>query len=172
MIRSLVAIGAAMQLVAPQFQPRDAAVMELRCLGFKHDLDPYTIVAVVERESQWDAGARGKKGEVGLGQLMPTNYMDCADGDLFAVPCRRKVELLLDWRENLKATAALMAATRTYCQVAVRSSLAVHWLQEYQGYAGTCGHRKDARGRWVALPIPGGTMRVLERRRELARRFP
>lgn len=170
MIRTLKAISLALHFVAPHFQPHRAAVIELLKLGAQHDIDPFTIIAVVERESGWDPQVIGKLGEVGLGQVMPKNYVPCSE-DRFSPECLVIIEQLQDWRFNLNETAALMEAHRVYCGLAVRSWLAVFWLQEYQGYAGTCGFRKDRRGRWSNVPVPSGTLQVLARRRELARRF-
>lgn len=166
MTRSVAFLTAVLKLVAPSFEPRDEAAAELRELAKKHQLDPLTIVAVVERESGWDPRAIGKLGEVGLGQVMPSNNLTCrTDG----AACQEHKAALLDWRINLRETARLMAAHRAYCERVVGSSLAIYWLQEYQGVAGTCGHVRRL-GRWEPKPVPKGVYAVLDRRRELARR--
>ena len=170
MSRTLAAIQLALQLVAPHFQPRAQAAVELRYLGEEFSIDPFTMIAVGERESGWDSRVVGKLGEVGIGQVMPSNFPSCRDdpnGDV----CTGLRQYLHEWQFNLGMAMGLMSIQRDYCKAVVGSSLAIYWLQEYQGYAGTCGHRKDKRGRWRALPVPKGTLQVLARRRELARRF-
>ncbi len=169
MIRSLASILAALHAVAPGFQPKAELATELRELGATHDLDPFTLMAVGERESRWRTDVIGKLGEVGPMQIMPVNFASCRE-DRAGDECEATLRVMSDWRRNLGFAAGLMQIQRDYCKRVVGSALAVHWLQEYQGYAGTCGHRK-VRGRWVALPVPKGTSQVLERRRDLARRF-
>jgi hypothetical protein len=169
-MRTLHAIMAALQLAAPDFHAKLEAARHFQQLERAHAVDAFTVVAVGERESGWRLGLVGKLGELGPMQVMPSNYPSCrAEPDGHA--CKHIKQQLADWRWNTREAVELMAYQRAYCKRVVGSALAVHWLQEYQGYAGTCGHRKDKAGRWRALPVPKGTRDVLARRRELARRF-
>ena len=44
----------------------------------RHTVNPYLVAAVIEAESDWDAGARSCAGAIGLMQLMPTTARDLA----------------------------------------------------------------------------------------------
>lgn len=169
MSRTIATIQLALQLATPQLQPRAQVAAELSRLEREHQVDSLTIVAVIERESGGKADAVGKAGEIGLGQIMPSNFPSCRE-DPQGADCAGIKRLMLDWRMNLGMTAGLMEIMRTYCRNTVGSALAIYWLQEYQGHRGTCGHVKR-KGRWVALPVPKGVTAVMKRRRELARRF-
>lgn len=54
----------------------------------RHEVSPYLIAAVIEAESDWDAGARSAVGAEGLMQVMPSTAEELAsrgmvDGDRF-----------------------------------------------------------------------------------------
>jgi hypothetical protein len=174
MIRSLAAILAALEFVAPEFEPAREASAHVRALAIQHDLDPFTIVAVVRHESGWQPGAvNPRTGATGLGQILPNNYKPCRENPEGA-ECTAVKSNLLDWKYNLSETALMLARWRDYCGDKVGSRLAIHWLPGYQGFdlqrRTTCGHRKR-RNRWVAVTIPKFTETVLARRRELEKRF-
>jgi soluble lytic murein transglycosylase len=44
---------------------------EIMAVAQKHGLSPFLVKAVVWRESRFDPNARGRKGEIGLMQIMP-----------------------------------------------------------------------------------------------------
>jgi len=175
MIRAVSAIVAALEFVAPKFQHKAEASVHLQALAIEHDLDPFTIIAVVRNESGWQSGAINKRtGARGLGQIMPTNYRKCVDAP-DGPECERIKADLLGWKHNLSETARTMATWRRYCNRRVGSELAIHWLPGYQGLdmrrGAICGHRKRSRN-WVPLAaVPKLTEKVLAKRRELIIRF-
>jgi Transglycosylase SLT domain len=174
-IRSLAAVLAALEFVAPKFEHAQEASAHVRALAIEHDLDPFTIVAVVRHESGWKPEAvNPRTGALGLGQIMPSNYRVCREQPEGA-ECVALKSSLLEWKYNLSETAKTLATWRDYCGRKVGSRLAIHWLPGYQGLdmdrRATCGHRQR-RGRWIALKsVPKLTQRILARRRELEKRF-
>jgi hypothetical protein len=175
MIRALSAIVAALEFVAPKFQHKAEASAHLQALAIKHDLDPFTIIAVVRNESAWQSGAINRRtGARGLGQIMPSNYRKCVNAPDSA-ECERIKSALLGWKHNLSETARTMATWRGYCNRRVGSELAIHWLPGYQGLdmrrGAICGHQRR-KSSWIALTaVPKLTQKVLAKRRELESRF-
>lgn len=51
---------------------RDGAEKMVREAAERHSVDPALVRAVIETESNWNPGARSRKGAVGLMQLIPT----------------------------------------------------------------------------------------------------
>ena len=51
---------------------------EIRGAAAKHGLSPFLVKAVVWRESRFNPGARGRKGEIGLMQVMPATAAEWA----------------------------------------------------------------------------------------------
>jgi Transglycosylase SLT domain len=175
MLRALPVIVAALELVAPKFQHKAEASVHLQALAVQHDLDPFTIIAVVRNESAWQSGAINRRtGARGLGQIMPSNYRKCVEAPN-GPACERIKAALLGWKYNLSETARTMATWRRYCDRRVGSELAIHWLPGYQGLdmrrGAICGHQRRKSG-WTALPsVPKLTQKVLANRRELMTRF-
>jgi soluble lytic murein transglycosylase-like protein len=54
------------------FLDRDGAEKLVREAAERHKVDPALVRAVIETESNWNAGARSRKGAIGLMQLIPT----------------------------------------------------------------------------------------------------
>jgi hypothetical protein len=173
--RPLTAILAALEFVAPKFEPAEEAAAQLRALAVQHGVDPLTIIAIVRHESGWVPSAvNARTGARGLGQIMPSNYSECRR-DAESAACVKIKADLLDWKFNLAETARTMETWREYCGKKVGSRLAIHWLPGYQGLdfkrRASCGHRK-LRGRWVPMKaVPKLTRAVLARRKELEKRF-
>jgi hypothetical protein len=173
--RSVAVIAAALELVAPKFEPAAEASAYLRALALEHQLDPFTIIAVVRNESGWKPGAvNPRSGALGLGQIMPSNYPECRRAAA-GPECTKIKQALLDWKYNLRETARTMATWRDFCGKRVGSRLAIHWLPGYQGLdsrrGATCGHKKRKRS-WLPLKsVPKLTTKVLVKRRELEQRF-
>lgn len=70
-------------------------------------LDARVVAAVIQAESEWDAGAIGPAGEVGLMQIMPQEA-----GDAFSD--RPTTEELLDPEINLRTGCAILSANLRY----------------------------------------------------------
>jgi hypothetical protein len=171
MIRSLAAILHALSIVAPNFFQQHAAAGLLRELGARHGFDPLTLVAIVDHESHWYASAISKNGrDYGLAQIEATNYATCR-APVLVEECDSRKRWLLEWDNNLNEAAALIEANREFCKAKIGSTLAVYWLQQFQGFGATrhttCGHVRR-HGKWVAVEVPAMTREVLARRMELA----
>ncbi len=63
---------------------RDGAERLVREAAERHRLDPALIRAVIETESNWNAGAVSHKGAVGLMQLIPTTAQRFGVDDLYS----------------------------------------------------------------------------------------
>lgn len=168
MIRSVATILAALQTVAPSFEPKAEAAAHVQALAEAGDFDPFTLIAYVENESRWATSAIGKYSGVeyvGLGQLRLLNYAPCLD-DLGAQACEDVRASLLGWRFNLTETARAFVWARGYCREKVGSGAARGWLQVVTGYD---AKRRSVCGRLSGkfLPVPTGVQRLLNRRREL-----
>ena len=61
MLRALPAIMAALEFVAPKFPHKAEASVHLQALAIRHELDPFTIIAVVRNESAWQSGAINRR---------------------------------------------------------------------------------------------------------------
>lgn len=174
MLRAISTIVAALEFVAPNFRHTQEASAHLQALALEHELDPFTIIAVVRNESAWQSGAINRRtGARGLGQIMPSNYRHCQNAPE-GPECQRIKADLLGWKYNLSETARTMATWRLYCGKKVGSELAIHWLPGYQGLdmrrRAICGHQK--RSGWVPLKaVPKLTLKVMGTRQELIARF-
>lgn len=63
---------------------RDGAEKVVREAAERHRIDPALVRAVIETESNWNAGAISRKGAVGLMQLIPTTAQRFGVDDLFS----------------------------------------------------------------------------------------
>ena len=63
---------------------RDGAEKLVREAAERHRIDPALIRAVIETESNWNAGAVSRKGAVGLMQLIPTTAQRFGVDDLYS----------------------------------------------------------------------------------------
>jgi soluble lytic murein transglycosylase-like protein len=63
---------------------RDGAEKLVREAAERHSVDPALIRAVIETESNWNAGAISRKGAVGLMQLIPTTAQRFGVNDLYS----------------------------------------------------------------------------------------
>jgi soluble lytic murein transglycosylase-like protein len=63
---------------------RDGAEKLVREAAERHSVDPALVRAVIETESNWNAGAISRKGAVGLMQLIPTTAQRFGVNDLYS----------------------------------------------------------------------------------------
>jgi len=63
---------------------RDGAEKLVREAAERHRIDPALIRAVIETESNWNAGAISRKGAIGLMQLIPTTAQRFGVNDLYS----------------------------------------------------------------------------------------
>ena len=172
MIRSVAAILAALNSVAPNFPHKEAAAVYVQRLADEGEFDPYTMLAYVESESGWRVDAINRQGGelyLGLGQLRLRNYEACRE-DFEAPECLVIVEALQNWRFNLDQTAQAFVWARGRCRELVGTGALSAWMQTVKGYdktqRSTCGRRH---GR--PLPVPDAVAKLLKRRAQLAARF-
>ncbi|HXN51085.1 MAG TPA: lytic transglycosylase domain-containing protein [Candidatus Acidoferrum sp.] len=62
---------------------RDGAERLVREAAERHHMDPALVRAVIETESGWNAGAKSRKGALGLMQLIPTTAVRFGVNDAF-----------------------------------------------------------------------------------------
>lgn len=96
-------------------------------------IDPFLVVALIERESGWHEGAIGARGELGLGQLMP--HSDATRGYEHHPAAVLKAPI------NIRLTVAWMDHVRTVC----RTPDPLLFLSSYKGV-------KKRGGKCVATP--------------------
>ena len=96
-----------------------AAQVELAAAAAR--VDPYIVVALIERESSWHEGEVGKKGELGLMQLLP--HSNATKG------FEHHLSALLKAPVNIRVGVAWMAHKRYACHC-VNPLI---WLSAYKG---------------------------------------
>lgn len=172
MIRSVAAILAALNSVAPSFNAKHSAALHIRHLAAEGGFDPFTLIVHVEHETRWKTNAIGLYDGVeyvGAGQHRLLNYPAC-QADLGSQACESARAALLGWRFNLTETARGFVTWREFCRENVGTAAAKYWLQGLTGWDAkrgtTCGHKGGK-----ALPVPAPVTKLLKRRTELAARF-
>ena len=176
MIRPLTVIVSAILLTQPTMAPSTARgyAEVIRQESRDHHVDPLTVVALVHYESQWRVAARN--GDCfGLGQICLTNYRYCRE-DMSGAQCQSRRLALLDGRTNLRAVFTFITINREFCRKKTGRAKLHHWLASFGGLNNPsrgiwCGQHR-VRGRWQDVPMHRITRRVMDRRRELVRRFP
>ena len=145
----------------------------------KHDIDPFTIVAIVHNESRWRASAVSPDGEdFGLGQIRARYRKGCRP-DIPAAQdsspsCSVVKANLLNGASNIRSMANTITAWRTKCRkVTGRKALLVRWLHGYGGMTkpgkGTWCNQTKIKGRWRDLPTPSKLKPILSYRLRLIR---
>lgn len=148
----------------------------------KRSIDPLLVVALVEHESHWRAGAISDDGEdFGLGQIRGRYEPACVKefdpvGDP-STPCEEARMRLLDGSYNLKRTIATLAENRKLCRrilkqkVSQASLLASYGGMNHPDEQVWCGHRKAGR-RWQELPVRKELKEILDLQSHLRRQLP
>lgn len=170
---TLAALAAAIALSQPH-----APQSTLRYYAFRtyveakaHHIDPFLIVAIVDNESHWMAGAISDTENqcVGLGQICLSNFPEC-QAEVMSEKCMARAVSLTDPAVNLRMVASMLDANRTYCKRTTGHAAERHYLAAYQGIGGsTCGQVK-VRGRWRDAPMHRLTRKVLAYRGRIVRR--
>lgn len=91
----------------------------------RYDVDPFLVAAVIEAESNWDAGARSARGAEGLMQVMPATARDMValefvDGDAYPA------DDLLDPRVNIEYGCAYLSYLLEYFDGSVDRAIAAY----------------------------------------------
>jgi len=177
MIRAIPIIVAAIQLSQPHMpkqQARRYAVV-VRAEAKARSFDPLTLVAMVHHESHWHPSLVNSIGCVGLGQICLSNYSYCR-ADMQSAKCQAKKVQLQGGVYNLRIAADHITRNRKMCRKRTgKPALWRYWLPSYQGFNKPsrdvwCGQQRR-KGKWVNLPIPRLTTRVMTHRRMLIRKL-
>lgn len=148
----------------------------------KRSIDPLLVVALVEHESHWRAGAISEDGEdFGLGQIRGRYEPACVKefdpvGDP-STPCEEARMRLLDGSYNLKRTIATLAENRKLCRRILKQKVSqASVLASYGGMNNPdaqvwCGHKKMGR-RWRQLPVRQELKEILDLQSRLRRQLP
>lgn len=161
--------------------PKVAAIVALLALvapeAKKQHIDLYLVDALVTHESEWNPRAiNPTSGALGLGQHLPSTLPACRH-DLTSEACSAAQARLLDGPYNLRLTVKALGGLRRWCkQRTGRTPTEAGLLMAYGGYnrlkqGQLCGLRKDKRGRWRPVPIPGQVKEILDLKRSRARLF-
>ena len=149
----------------------------------EHSIDPFTLVAIIDHESHWRAGAISADGEdYGLGQVRARFQRACRkDSDPVHNPspaCKRAKMTLLNGSYNIRRIAHHISAWRNTCRkITKRPALFHRWLAGYggmgrQGPTGgwirICGQRRTKKG-WRDLPIHRQLRNIMNYRKKLIR---
>lgn len=84
----------------------------------RYNIDPLTLMVIINTESHFDYRAKGKDGEIGLGQIMPTIWFDRKNHENLydAGIIDEGKEHQLKWiGKNIQSTAHIFNAKRTEC---------------------------------------------------------
>lgn len=170
MIRTTAFVLHVLMQVAPHYQPKEATAELLVELGRRRHFDPFTLMAIVKHESDWNSNAISKDGrDFGLSQVRSTNFKACRE-DRSSQGCKTIESMLLEWKFNLEFAAMLIEANREYCKRVVGTDLAVYWLNGFTGadstHGRTCGHVRHG-NKWLPAPTPRVVLDILSIRKRL-----
>ena len=182
--RSLSQVVRAVHEANPRLHPATARgwAKVIRDEARKRQFDPYTLIAIVHSETNFNPGAINnnppREYSVGLSQINVLSYRACrpASTNLQSEKCRAIIDRLLVGDHNLRTAASLITSARGYCRRRTgKPALFARWLSVFQGYDSrpgvVCNMRRDSRGRWRDLPTPTLTRRVIAYRRHLQRKI-
>lgn len=143
--------------------------------------DPYTLVSMARYESHWNPRVVNETDphySVGLVQIGVIRVGTACSGRKLipTAACQSRISQLMDGNYNLSRAAAIITTHRAYCRRSTgHPALFARWLSSYQGYDGrrgvTCNMKRNSRGRWYDLPTPSKTLRVMQYRRVLIRKY-
>lgn len=181
MIRALSIVALAIQITAPHLSKptRLSYAKVLQAEGAERDIDPFTMIAMIDNETgrSWRAGLVGgiENKCHGLGQIcVQYVYPVCRGGGYDGAECLARRGELLDGVTNIRVMAGLITANRRVCrEITGHTPLLSRWLPSYQGYNSRtkgiwCG-MVERRGKWVDAPVPALTRKVMARRKWLIR---
>lgn len=145
--------------------------------SIKTDTDPLLIVAMVDHESRWQAGAvNPKSGALGLGQIL-SQFRPACVGNKGSAACVAEKKKLLDGTYNLKTALSIVETWKTVCKTKLgTTAMEDQWLRMYAGESpkgSVCGRKPTGTGtgKWEVLPIPSVVKAYLVRRRTLRLRL-
>lgn len=151
----------------------------------EHNVDPFTMVSIINHESKFNSQAvGGMDGQcIGFGQTCLHRYEECTSTDFEGAACQERKAKLLNWRFSLSQIAADISAWRAYCRKTTgQPALFYRWLS---GYAGSttvkgkkgrptrtvCGMSRDKKGRWHDAPRARGVKEIMNYRLQLIKKL-
>lgn len=142
---SLVAQVTLAILLSNPYVPRSTATTYAEAIVVQHEkraIDPYTFVAIITHESNWNSSvvaAPKTDPQIGLGQIRARNHPTCSN--LSSSECREHIAALKNGVYNIRQMGALITSTRKFCRNYKQSKNAwyAEWLSMYQGYGGKDG---------------------------------
>jgi hypothetical protein len=173
-MKTLVAIALAIAHCRPSLPKAEVAVYakivddRSRALG----VDQVLIVALVDHESRWFAGAINKKsGALGLGQILPQFRPACAVSSSAA--CSAEKSRMLDGTYNLSAVFDAIGAWQRECKKKTGKAGILEWMSAYAGLnrpkmGDWCGWRvSTGGGPPKQLPTHSLVKEILDRQKAL-----
>lgn len=147
MIRSVVLIAAAIQLSQPKMPAHTALTYAtvVQQEAKKRNFDPFTLVAIIHKESWWTPSAISPSGnDLGLAQIRFRFLGPCRnDPDPVHDPspaCQALKSSLLDPIYNIRFAAQHITGSREFCAKKVGRVTEHGWLAAWQG--------TQQRGKW------------------------
>lgn len=143
------------------------------------DVDPLTIVALVDRETGWVSRAFSSDGRyLGLGQVAWRFRPACARGraTVHRSRCATERRRLLDGAYNLHAVLEIIDEWRTTCRtITGQWATEAGWLAAYEGANRppdrACALERDSTGRWSPLSLPRVVVEIQDRSQALRRQL-
>lgn len=185
MLRSIPFIIAALAQVGVTGQKAKSYAPILQEEGKKYNIDPVTLIVLINGESGWIASRVNSIGCVGLGQhCLQFQYKFCRKGAGYnKAACDAKKAQYLSGPFNLRATASSINTNRKFCNKKTNKrtkksrSQWRHWLPSYGGYNKPkqgiwCGQKrvKTKRGwRWKNVAIPKRISKYMRKRKRIIR---
>lgn len=187
MLRSIPFIIAALAEVGVSGPKAKIYAPILQEQGKKYNIDPVTLIVLVDGESKWNPGVINSIGCVGLGQhCLQFQFKFCQKGPSYnKAQCDAKKAPYLNGPFNLRATARAIYNNRKFCNKKTNKrtkksrSQWRHWFPSYGGYNRPkqgiwCGQKrvKTKRGwRWRNVAIPKRISEYMKKRKRIIRKL-
>lgn len=178
MVRSIAVIVWAIGLSQPSMSEplkRSYAKVVLES-SKKHDIDPFTIVAIGWHESRWRSVVSKDGEDYGIMQIRARYSKGCRK-DLKSAECKKAKARLLNPHYNIRRAANLISNWRKTCRrLTGRPALFHRWLHGYGGMGNLkkgiiCGQKKT-KGKWRDLPRRKLLKRIINYRLMLIKQQP
>lgn len=179
MVRSIAVIAWAIGMSQPSLPDttRASYAKVVREVSKKHQIDPFTIVAIGWHESRWRSIVSRDGNDYGIMQIRARYSKSCLK-DSESTACQASKVRLLNPHYNIRRAAQLITKWRKTCRkLTGRPALFHRWLHGYGGMGSLsrgiiCGQKKSSRGKWRDLPVRKLLKRVMNYRKMLIRKQP
>ena len=182
MFRTIPFIIAALAQVGVTGQKAKSYAPILQAEAKRNNLDPVTLIVLINGESGWNSSRVNSIGCIGLGQhCLQFQFKFCQKGASYnKAQCDAKKAPYFNGPFNLRATASSITVNRKFCNKKTNKRSKKtrnqwrHWMPSYGGYNNHkgnrvwCGQRK-VKGRWRNVKIPKRIRTYMERRKRIIR---